>query len=151
MNKPLAMNANSSIINLCWRRHMPLSAAFKQHTCRSMEQTSRENGVQTSVASAALVWPPLCCRSKSLMCNALCSSHSQSPGSIGFHCVQGRILILETKPQQHKLQLVHEKETRGAVYTMSGFQVSSSCITLLMCFTTLFPSCRSRFDIITGV
>ena len=40
--------------------------------------------------------------------------------------LQGRILILETKPQQHKLHLVSEKETRGAVYTMSSFQVSQA-------------------------
>ena len=38
--------------------------------------------------------------------------------------MQGRILVLETKPGQHKLHLVCEKETRGAVYTMSGFQVA---------------------------
>lgn len=39
--------------------------------------------------------------------------------------VQGRILVLETKPQQQKLHIVCEKETRGAVYTISGFQVCS--------------------------
>ena len=46
---------------------------------------------------------------------------------LGLDCacgLQGRILVLETKPGQHKLHLVYEKETRGAVYTMSGFQVA---------------------------
>ena len=44
---------------------------------------------------------------------------------LGCACaIQGRILVLETKPGQHKLHLVYEKETRGAVYTMSGFQVA---------------------------
>ncbi len=38
-------------------------------------------------------------------------------------CLQGRILVLETKPQQNKLHIVCEKETRGAVYTITGFQV----------------------------
>ncbi len=37
--------------------------------------------------------------------------------------LQGRILVLETKPQQNKLHIVCEKETRGAVYTITGFQV----------------------------
>ena len=41
--------------------------------------------------------------------------------------LQGRILVLETKIQQQKLHIVCEKETRGAVYTISGFQV-------LLCF-----------------
>lgn len=35
---------------------------------------------------------------------------------------KGRILVLETKIQQQKLHIVCEKETRGAVYTISGFQ-----------------------------
>ncbi|DBA79836.1 TPA: hypothetical protein ACH3X2_007673 [Trebouxia sp. C0005] len=35
---------------------------------------------------------------------------------------KGRILVLETKPQQNKLHIVCEKETRGAVYTITGFQ-----------------------------
>ena len=40
--------------------------------------------------------------------------------------LQGRILVLETKPQQQKLHIVSEKEPRGAVYTISGFQVSAA-------------------------
>lgn len=67
----------------------------------------------------------------------------ESAGSIGVLHLQGRILVLETKPQQHKLQLVHEKETRGAVYTMSGFQVSPPYITLLISFANAFASCQS--------
>ncbi|KAL3145326.1 hypothetical protein ABBQ38_001586 [Trebouxia sp. C0009 RCD-2024] len=35
---------------------------------------------------------------------------------------KGRILVLESKPGKHKLHLVFEKDTRGAVYTISGFQ-----------------------------
>lgn len=54
---------------------------------------------------------------------------------LGLSCacaLQGRILVLETKPGQHKLHLIYEKETRGAVYTMSGFQVALDTVTCLL-------------------
>ncbi len=48
--------------------------------------------------------------------------------------LQCRILVLETKPQQNKLHVVCEKETRGAVYTITGFQVHSTpTISICLC------------------
>lgn len=77
-------------------------------------------------ATAAVLW---------LLCYGCCAVGAVTMVA----CLQGRILVLETKPQQNKLHVVCEKETRGAVYTITGFQVHSTCAI----FICLFSNCAA--------